>query len=47
MLIVSSSGGGKTFMAQMLLLMLARLNLLISIIERGDSYAPLTELMAG
>ncbi len=47
MLIVSSSGGGKTFMAQMLLLMLARLNLLISIIERGDSYAPLTELMGG
>jgi type IV secretory pathway VirB4 component len=34
-------------MAQMLLLMLARLNLLISIIERGDSYAPLTELMGG
>jgi hypothetical protein len=47
MLIVSSSGGGKTFMAQMLLLMLARLNILISIIERGDSYAPLTELMGG
>jgi type IV secretory pathway VirB4 component len=34
-------------MAQMLLLMLARLNILISIIERGDSYAPLTELMGG
>jgi len=47
MLIVSSSGGGKTFMAQMFLLMLARLNPLISIIERGDSYAPLTELMGG
>jgi len=47
MLLVSSSGGGKTFMAQMLLLMLARLNPLISIIERGDSYAPLTELMGG
>src|SRR6185295_19166564 len=47
MLIVSSSGGGKTFMAQMFLLMLARLNLLISIIERGDSYALLTELMGG
>jgi type IV secretory pathway VirB4 component len=47
MLITSSSGGGKTFMAQMFLLMLSRLNPLISIIERGDSYAPLTELMGG
>src|SRR2546427_10968808 len=47
MLIMSSSGGGKTFMAQMFLLMLGRLNPLISIIERGDSYAPLTELMGG
>ena len=47
MLIMSSSGGGKTFMAQMFLLMLGRLNPLISIIERGDSYAPLTELMDG
>ena len=34
-------------MAQMFLLMLGRLNPLISIIERGDSYAPLTELMGG
>ena len=34
-------------MAQMFLLMLSRLNPLISIIERGDSYAPLTELMGG
>jgi type IV secretory pathway VirB4 component len=47
LLIMSSSGGGKTFMAQMFLLMLSRLNPLISIIERGDSYAPLTELMSG
>jgi type IV secretory pathway VirB4 component len=47
MLIMSSSGGGKTFMAQMFLLMLGRLNPLISIIERGDSYEPLTELMGG
>jgi type IV secretory pathway VirB4 component len=47
MLITSSSGGGKTFMAQMFLLMLSRLNPLISIIERGDSYAALTELMGG
>src|SRR5436309_15931175 len=47
MLMTSSSGGGKTFMAQMFLLMLGRLNPLISIIERGDSYAALTELMGG
>jgi type IV secretory pathway VirB4 component len=47
MLIMASSGGGKTFMAQMFLLMLGRLNPLISIIERGDSYAALTELMGG
>jgi type IV secretory pathway VirB4 component len=47
MLIMSSSGGGKTFMTQMFLLMLGRLSPLISIIERGDSYAALTELMGG
>jgi type IV secretory pathway VirB4 component len=47
MLIMSSSGGGKTFMAQMFLLMLGRLSPLISIIERGDSYAAVTELMGG
>src|SRR6266566_3153220 len=47
MMIMSSSGGGKTFMAQMFLLMLGRLNPLISIIERSDSYAALTELMGG
>ena len=47
MMIMSSSGGGKTFMAQMFLLMLGRLNPLISIIERGDSYAALTDLMGG
>jgi len=47
MIITSSSGGGKTFMAQMFLLMLGRLSPLISIIERGDSYAPLIELMGG
>jgi type IV secretory pathway VirB4 component len=47
MLIMSSSGGGKTFMAQMFLLMLGRQSPLISIIERGDSYAALTELMGG
>lgn len=47
MLIMAKSGGGKTFMAQMFLLMLARTNPLISIIERGDSYRPLVELMGG
>src|SRR5207253_6738506 len=36
-----------TFMAQMFLLMLARANPLISILERGDSYQPLVELMGG
>ena len=41
------TGGGKTFLTQLLLLMLARLNALISILERGDSYRPLVELMGG
>jgi type IV secretory pathway VirB4 component len=47
MLIMAKSGGGKTFMAQLLLLMLARTGTQISIIERGDSYRPLVELMGG
>lgn len=47
MLIMAKSGGGKTFMAQMFLLMLARANPQISILERGDSYHPLVELMGG
>jgi len=47
MLFMAKSGGGKTFMAQMFLLMMARANPLISIIERGDSYRPLVELMGG
>ncbi|MCW5979581.1 MAG: hypothetical protein KIT09_16000 [Bryobacteraceae bacterium] len=47
MLIMAKSGGGKTFMAQMFLLMMARANPLISILERGDSYRPLVELMGG
>jgi type IV secretory pathway VirB4 component len=34
-------------MAQMLLSMAARVNPLVSIIERGDSYQPLVELMGG
>jgi hypothetical protein len=47
MLIMAKSGGGKTFMAQLLLLMLGRINARISILERGDSYRPLVELMGG
>jgi len=47
MLIMAKSGGGKTFMTQLFLLMMARANPQISIIERGDSYRPLVELMGG
>ncbi len=47
MLIMGKSGGGKTLMTQMLLSMAARTNPLVSIIERGDSYQPLVELMGG
>jgi hypothetical protein len=47
MLVMAKSGGGKTFMVQQFLLMAARENPLISIIERGDSYQPLVELMQG
>jgi hypothetical protein len=47
MLIMAKSGGGKTFMAQLFLLMLARANPQISILERGDSYRSLVELMGG
>jgi hypothetical protein len=47
MLIMAKSGGGKTFMAQLLLLMLGRIDAQISILERGDSYRPLVELMGG
>jgi hypothetical protein len=46
-LITAKSGGGKTFMAQLFLTMMARLNPLISILERGSSYRPLVELMGG
>ncbi|MBV9081054.1 MAG: hypothetical protein JOZ62_00140 [Acidobacteriaceae bacterium] len=46
-LITAKSGGGKTFMAQLFLTMMARLNPLISILERGNSYRPLVELMGG
>lgn len=47
MLIMGKSGGGKTLMMQMLLSTAARTNPLVSIIERGDSYQPLVELMGG
>src|SRR6202051_4832795 len=43
----TKSGGGKTLAAQQMLLMAARANPLISILERGDSYQPLVELMGG
>jgi hypothetical protein len=46
-LLMAKSGGGKTLAAQQMLLMAARANALISILERGDSYQPLVELMGG
>jgi hypothetical protein len=46
-LITAKSGGGKTFMTQLFLTMMARLNPEISILERGNSYRPLVELMGG
>jgi type IV secretory pathway VirB4 component len=46
-LLMAKSGGGKTLAAQQILLMAARANPLISILERGDSYQPLVELMGG
>jgi type IV secretory pathway VirB4 component len=47
LLIMAKSGGGKTFLAQLNLLMMARARPLVSILERGDSYQPLIELMGG
>jgi type IV secretory pathway VirB4 component len=47
LLIMAKSGAGKTFMAQLFSLMMARANPQISILERGDSYRPLVELMGG
>ena len=44
---MAKTGGGKTFMVQQLLLMASRANPLISILEAGDSYRPLVELMGG
>jgi len=46
-LAMATIGGGKTMMVQMLLSMAARANPIVSIIERGDSYQPLVELMGG
>src|SRR5258708_34390752 len=47
MLVMAKTGGGKTVMVQQFLLMAARSNPLISILERGDPYRPLVELMGG
>src|SRR5215467_4069645 len=47
LLIMAASGGGKTFMAMLFLQMMARIKPLISILECGDSYRPLVELMGG
>lgn len=47
LLIIGGTGSGKTFLAQETLLMSARANPLVSILERGDSYEPLVELMGG
>ena len=47
LLVMAKSGGGKILMVQQLLLMASRANPLVSIIERGDSYRPLIELMDG
>jgi len=44
-LLMATTGGGKTLLAQQMLLMAARSNAFISIIESGDSYRPLIELM--
>jgi hypothetical protein len=46
-LLMSKSGGGKTVAVQLMLSMASRSNPLVSIIERGDSYRPLIELMGG
>lgn len=47
LLVMAKSGGGKTLMVQQLLLMASRANPLVSIVERGDSYRRLIELMGG
>src|SRR6266550_1950152 len=47
LLVMAKTGGGKTFLAQLMLLMMARSRPLVSILERGDSFLPLVELMGG
>jgi type IV secretory pathway VirB4 component len=46
-LLMAKTGGGKTLAAQQMLLMASRSNALVSILESGDSYRPLVELMGG
>ncbi|HEX2918963.1 MAG TPA: hypothetical protein VHN81_10600, partial [Edaphobacter sp.] len=46
-LLMAKTGGGKTLAAQQMLLMAARSNARVSILESGDSYRPLVELMGG
>ncbi len=46
-LIIGGTGSGKTVLMQELLLMMGRANPLVSILERGNSYQPLVELMGG
>ena len=46
-LLMAKTGGGKTLAAQQMLLMAARNNARVSILESGDSYRPLVELMGG
>ena len=46
-LIFGTSGSGKSVLAQEILLMATRSNALVSILERGDSYLPLVDLMGG
>ena len=47
LLIMGKSGGGKTFLTQQMLLMAARARPKVSILEKGDSYQALVELMGG
>jgi type IV secretory pathway VirB4 component len=46
-LIFGTTGSGKSVLAQQFLLMGTRANALVTILERGNSYLPLVELMGG
>ena len=46
-LAIGGTGSGKTILVQQMLLMATRGGALVSILERGDSYLPLVELMGG